>query len=83
MKAKGIKQAVILTSVLLTGSALLFLQLTRGGRLTATGLPEVPTDGAAAVKVVGEYPAVELVEQRDDHKPGADGAGCLDYYERR
>jgi len=31
MKAKGIKQAVILTSVLLAGSALLFLQLTRGG----------------------------------------------------
>jgi len=31
MKAKGIKQAVILTSVLLTGRALFFLQLTRGG----------------------------------------------------
>jgi len=42
MKAKGIKQAVILTSVLLTGSALLFLQVTRGGATYSSGLCSIP-----------------------------------------
>ena len=42
MKAKGIKEAVILTSVLLTGSALLFLQLTRGGDLQQQALLNSP-----------------------------------------
>ena len=65
MKAEGFKRAAILASVSLTAGALLFLQLTRSSSLTAT--ESANEGGAPGVRVIGEYPPVELVDQRDDH----------------
>jgi hypothetical protein len=67
MKRGKVKKAAISVSVLLTATALLFLQLSGGGRVTASDSDQEVSEGVLSSRVIAQRDPVELIEQRDDH----------------
>jgi len=67
MRKRNFKNTGIGLSILLSATALLVLQLSGGGGLTASDSDEPMTEAVVSSRVIAEHPPVELVEKRDDH----------------
>jgi len=66
MKRAKFKKAAICVCMSLTATALLILQLSGGGRVTATSSNEPMTDAVLSSRVIAEHAPVELVDRRDE-----------------
>jgi hypothetical protein len=67
MRPVNFKRTGICVSILLTATALLILQLSGGGRVTATSANSPLNGQSTSTRVIARHPRVELLDQRDDH----------------
>ncbi len=67
MKGIESKRGIVIALVVVSGIAICLVQLLRGGQIRANISDEPAVDATSTTRVIAEHPAVELIEERDDH----------------
>jgi hypothetical protein len=67
MKRRSLKNTGIALSFVLPASAFLIIQLSGAWRVTANTSSQPTNESLVSSRIIAEYPAVEVVSERDDH----------------